>query len=300
MTYTFALALLGSLAATASAIGPQKESATQAGPRTKEIYVSVLDDSGAPVPGLSAADFSVREGEDRTVREVLKAGPATALLTISVLVDDSQAAEPAIQELRRGLTEFVELLDGKAEIAIATFGERPTSIVDYTTSTEVLKRGITKIFSRQSAGSYLLDAIVEVSRGLQRREDATRRVIIALTVEGVEFSNLYYQPVLQELRKSGATFHALAIGNPSDSRTDEMRNRNIVLSEGTSLTGGRRDQILAVSAIPTKLTQVAAELLNQYVVTYSRPEMLIPPEKVEVSVNRPDVTVRATKVAPGR
>jgi hypothetical protein len=41
-------------------------------------------------------------------------------------------------------------------------------------------------------------------------------------------------------------------------------------------------------------------LLNQYVVTYSRPEMLIPPEKVEVSVNRPDVTVRATKVAPGR
>ena len=73
-----------------------------------------------------------------------------------------------------------------------------------------------------------------------------------------------------------------------------------MLSEGTSLTGGRRDQILAVSAIPAKLTQVAAELLNQYVVTYSRPEMLIPPEKVEVSVNRPDVTVRATKVAPGR
>lgn len=298
MTHRLALALLCFLAAAAAPATPQKESSTQAGARTRDIHVAVLDDKGAPVAGLGAKDFTVRE--DGAVREVLKAGPATAPLTISVLVDDSQAAEPAIQELRRGLTEFVELLDGKAEIAIASFGERPTSIVDYTTSTEVLKRGITKIFSRQSAGSYLLDAIVDVSRGLQKREDATRRVIIALTVEGVEFSNLYYQPVLDELRRSGAAFHALAIGNPSDSRTDEMRNRNIVLAEGTTLTGGRRDQILAVSAIPGKLKQVAAELLNQYVVTYGRPETLIPPEKVEVRVDRPDVTVRTTRIAPGR
>lgn len=293
-----ALALLCSLATTGSGSSVQQGAPTQTGPRTKDIYVTVLDGTGAHVPDLTAADFSVRE--DGTVREVLKAGPATAPLTISVLVDDSQAAEPAIQELRRGLTAFVEFFDGKAEIAIATFGERPTSIVDYTTSTEVLKRGVTKVFSRQSAGSYLLDAIVDVSRGLQKRKDATRPVIIALTVEGVEFSNVYYQPVLQELRRSGATFHALAIGTPSDSQADEMRNRNLVLSEGTTLTGGRRDQILAVSAIPDKLKQLAAELSNQYVVTYSRPETLIPPEKVEVTVKRPNVTVRASRVAPER
>lgn len=293
-----ALALLCSLAATGSAFDVQQGGPKQTGLRTKDIHVTVLDDRGAHVPDLTAADFSVRE--DGTVREVLKAGPATAPLTISVLVDDTQAAEPAIQELRRGLTAFVEMFDGKAEIAIATFGERPTSIVDYTTSTEVLKRGITKVFSRQNAGSYLLDAIVEVSRGLQKRKEAARAVIIALTVEGVEFSNVYYQPVLQELRRSGATLHALAIGTPSDSQTDEMRNRNLVLAEGTTLTGGRRDQILANSAIPDKLKQLAAELLNQYVVTYSRPETLIPPEKVEVTVKRPDVTVRASRVAPGR
>lgn len=263
---------------------------------TKQVFVTVLED-GKPVTGLTAEDFTVRE--DGNAREVLKAGPATEPLTISILVDDTQAAEPAIQEIRRGLTAFVEQMAGRAQIAIATFGERPTSVVEYTESTETLKRGITRIFARQGAGSYLLDAIVDVARGLQRRE-AQRPVIIAITVEGIEFSNLYHDPVLEELRKSGAIFHALAIGTPSASQTEEMRNRNIVLAEGTSTTGGRREQVLAPSALPQQLKNIGEELLNQYSVTYSRPDTLIPPERVEVRVTRPGVTVRATKVAPPR
>ena len=79
-----------------------------------------------------------------------------------------------------------------------------------------------------------------------------------------------------------------------------MRNRNIVIAEGTERTGGRRDQLLAESALPEALQQLADELLNQYVVTYGRPETLIPPEKVEVTVTRPGVTVRARTRTAGR
>ena len=66
-----------------------------------------------------------------------------------------------------------------------------------------------------------------------------------------------------------------------------MRNRNIVIAEGTERTGGRRDQLLADSAIAEALPRLADELLNQYVVTYGRPDTLIPPEKIQVSVTRP-------------
>ena len=61
----------------------------------------------------------------------------------------------------------------------------------------------------------------------------------------------------------------------------------MVLSEGTARTGGRRDQVLAISGIPDKLKQAADELLNQYVVTYGRPDKLIPPEKITVTSTRP-------------
>ena len=78
-----------------------------------------------------------------------------------------------------------------------------------------------------------------------------------------------------------------------------MRNRNIVIAEATSLTGGRRDQILAESGLADRLSQLADEMTNQYVVTYSRPETLIPPEKIDVSVTKPGLTVRAPKRLPG-
>ena len=157
-----------------------------------------------------------------------------------------------------------------------------------------------RVFPKSGAGPYLLDAIVDASRGLEKRK-AARPVIVAITVEGIEFSNAHFETVLQAVERSGATLHALAIGSPADSQDDyEMRNRNMVLAEGPDRTGGRREQVLAESGLPGKLRQVAEGLLNQYVVTYGRPETLIPPQRIEVTSTRPGVTVRARTRLPGR
>jgi len=294
MTHVSPLALAFFALAVSSA-PPAQERASSSGVRTRDVYVSVVDSKGAPVQGLTAADFTVRE--DRTAREVLKAGPATEPLQIALLIDDSQAATSMILPLREAITAFIDKLQGKAEIALITFGERPTTIVEYSGSAEQLKRGVGRIFPRSAAGPYLLEAIMDASRGLERRK-AARPVIVAITIEGIEFSNVHYEPVLEALQRSGAAFHALAIGSPADVAGDEMRNRGIVLSEGPERTGGRREQVLADSGLPDKMRQLADELLNQYVVTYSRPETLIPPERIQVSTTKAGATARArTRVA---
>jgi VWFA-related protein len=263
--------------------------------RNREIYVSVLDNKGVPVTGLTPADLVVKE--DGAVREVLDVKPADAPLQIALLIDDSAAASEATSYLREGLTAFLERMRGRAEIGLITVGERPTVLAPYTTDTAILNKHVGRIFPRSQSGAYLLDAIVDASKALAKRE-AARPVILALTFEGVEHSNMHYEVVLRELMKSGAALHVIAIGTPSGSMDDEMRNRGQVLAEGTVRTGGRRDQVLAVSGIPDKLKQAADELLNQYVVTYGRPDKLIPPDKITVSTTRPNVTVRArTRVA---
>ena len=72
------------------------------------------------------------------------------------------------------------------------------------------------------------------------------------------------------------------------------------MSEGTALTGGRRDQILAESGIGDRLVRLADELTNQYVITYARSDKLIPPERLDVSSTKPGIVVRAPKRLPGK
>lgn len=303
MTHSFVALGLAALTLGSLDAGGQSAPPSASDTRNQTVYVSVLGPKDVPVTGLAAADFQVKE--DGVTREVLKAEPATDPMQIVLLVDDSQAAAHALQPLREGLTSFVEKLKGRAEIGIVTVGDRATSLVPSTTDTAALKKGITRIFDRTAAGAYLLDGIMEVSQGFARRK-ATRPVIVAVAMdvvegrEGVEFSNLHYDPVLKQLQASGATLHVLSVGTAASSLADEMRNRNMVIAEGTARTGGRRDQILTPSGIAEAMPRVADELLNQYQVTYARPEMLIPPEKLQVTVTRPGVTVRARTRVAGR
>lgn len=283
------------LALAAMSSSSQQRAPRASDARTRDIYVSVVDRSGKPAPGLTTADFTVRE--DGVAREVVNVAPATEPMTISLLVDNSEAATEAIPFIRDGLAAFLDGVSGKADVAIATFGERPNSEIDFTTSTEALKKTAARLFQRSGSGAYLLDALIEASRGLQKRAPK-RGAIVVVTTEGVEFSNRSYQQALEALRNSGATLHVISLGQPSSSQADEMRNRNITIAEGTEQTGGRRDQVLAFSGLPDRLKQVADDLTHQYVVTYGRPESLIPPEKVQVTVTRPGLTARArTRVA---
>ena len=137
------------------------------------------------------------------------------------------------------------------------------------------------------SGAYLLDAIVEVCQGFKKRE-ASRPVIVSITTEGPELSNLQHQQVLEPLRASGAAYHAITLGRPSTSLSDEVRNRNIVLDEGPKTTGGSREDLLTSMALDGRLLQLANELTHQYRVTYARPQSLIPPERVTVAAAKPD------------
>jgi Ca-activated chloride channel family protein len=266
-------------------------SATAQSRPTQQVYVSVVDAKAEPVSGLGADAFRVRE--DGVAREVLKAGPATEPLTVAFLVDDSQATNVATQMIREAVEKFVTSLAGKAEMSIVTFGERPTIVVDYTTDQKKLLDGAKRIFPRLGAGAYLMEAIVEVSRGFQKRKSA-RPVIAVLMIENaVEFSNRHYDNVLSELEAGGAALHVVSLGQPGNTLADETRNRDQVIALGTERTGGRRDHVLALTAAAGKMEQLSRELQNQYVVTYARPETLIPPKKIAVTVTKPGLTVRA-------
>ena len=259
----------------------------------RSVYASVLDKSGAPVTALTANDFIVRE--NGVQREVLRASPATDPLQIAVLVDTSQAIERHISDLRTALADFFKELAGEHELALIGFGERPTILTDYTRDLTRLNAGIGKLFARRGSGAYVLDAIIEASRGLRMREGA-RRVIVVITTEGPEFSERYHQSVLEEVR-TNATLHSFVLTRRGASPVDDAaRQRELALAKGASVTGGRREHLLTSMALKDRLRDLASELENQYQVIYARPAALIPPDTIDVDVKRPGLTVRAPRV----
>lgn len=266
-------------------------------PRERELYVSILDkDKHAITTTPQPQDLVVRE--DNVVREVLRIVPATEPMQVALLVDNSQAATRAIQRMREGITQFVNLVaNGRNEISIVTMGDRPTLVVDATSDADKLKKnGADRLFAQPGSGTYLLESIIETSKGFRKKE-SPRPVIVALMTEGTEFSNQHYDDVLKALKESGTEFYALTLTEAqTDDRSDPARNRNVVLDRGTRETGGRREILLSDMAIQGAMTSVADELLHQFKVTYGRPESLIPPEKITVEAKNPAWTARGVPV----
>jgi hypothetical protein len=213
-----------------------------------------------------------------------------------VLVDTSQAVERHIPDLRRALNGFFREMAGEHELALIAFGERPTVLTEYTRDPARLEKGVGLLFARRGSGAYALDAIVDASRALRAREGA-RRAIVVITTEGPEFSERYYQQVLDELGTTAA-LHSFILTRRGGPLSEGRRQREIALAEGASATGGRREYLLTSMALDDRLHDLAAELTHQYRVDYARPSALVPPEKIDVDVRRTDLTVRAPRALP--
>jgi VWFA-related protein len=292
-----ALVSLAGIAVAAAGSG-QSEQARTARPTDRGMFVSVLDKAGAPVAGLTAADFVVRE--DRVAREVLSAERATDPITLPLVIDNSQTATPHIPDIRLALKAFVKRLAGRNPMAVTVFGERPSIFTDYTLDAAAVEKGVERLFPVAGSGSYLLEAVDEVAKGLAKR-DYERAVIVAITAGGPEFTERYYDDFIPRLRDSGAAFYAMVIAPKPPNLSDYgQRNREMFVDAATRATGGNRFTLLSSLALAGALNRLADELTNQYRITYGRPETLIPPERIEVSVNRPGLTARGTPIKPGK
>jgi VWFA-related protein len=290
-TFSVRLALASAFAAAyVLAFGPYPGIHAQAGARERTLFVSAVDSGGEPVNGLDADDFVITEDGRR--REILRISRATEPMDIALLADTSAAASSLIGPLRNGLKDFVHEMAGNHQIALIGLANRPTILVDYTSDRMRIEQGINRLFSMSDSGMTLLDALVEVSGGLRRR-DATRAVIVAAVTTGIEFTNRYGVDVVDALKQAGVSLHALMVG-VSDYGTVPARERGVALDAGARETGGQYVTLLTDSSMRQALRKLARQLSAQYKVVYSRPESLIPPEKTEVTSNRSDVTVRGT------
>lgn len=295
MTRIVAAALL-TLACLPAQIGAQ--------PLTRRVYVAALDRTGAPVADLTAAELEVKEGGK--TREIATLRPATRPLQIAILVDDNGTGL-----FRVAIARFIESLLGRAEFSLVTVDGQPRKLTEFTPNGDVLREAIAHLNARPATpdGGQLLSGIHEAALDFERRH-VERPVIVALTVGGEEHAPLPPDHVLEQLRKSGAPLHVVAVvgsqlratapvGRSADLLNDNM-SLNQVLGDGPKRSGGRREEVPAVAGVGTGLHQLAETLKQQYVIEYKLPEGVKTSERFSVSTKRKGITLRAPTHIPDK
>jgi hypothetical protein len=273
--------------------------AGQTNSRQRTLFATAMAADGTPAGSLDVKDVIVRE--DGVAREVLKVTPTTEPVDITVIVDNSVAAQRALQDMRLGLEKFVSTFAGPHTITLMTVADRPTVQVNATTSKAQLLRGVQRLFAQPDAGTYFVEGVIEASRAIQKRKPA-RAAILGITSFGVEFSDRGYEQALDELARSGASLHVIELQDTvqANQQDHNIRDRNMVIDQGTTQTGGTRDLLMANLGLADALQTMGRAITAQYEVVYGRPDTLIPARKVEVESARPALKLRANVLQANR
>lgn len=268
-------------------------------PVVRTVYVTVTDGKGAAVPDLTAADFTIKEGGKE--REVLKALPATQKMRLAVMAEERLLGDGGV---RNGLFEFMKRLQPVAETAFIAIGLRNTTIVDYTTDLNAIVAGINGLSLNPPPSSNVAEGILDIGKAMER-ERAPRPVIVVVAVSGGQSGGASANEVLNQLRQSGASMHVVTIasnegmGDPLGSLADRS-NREQVLGDGAKQSGGRRIEVTATVAVPKGLHQIASDLSSQYMIQYALPDGVQPDRRLNVSLKRRGLSMRAPSLIPDR
>lgn len=267
----------------ASAAGPQA-------PRDRTLVLSVVDGAGRPLTDVQPDDVRVRE--DGTDGEVVGLKRAPGPLYIQILVDTTPGTEPYVSDIRKALTSFVQRVkaaDPGARIGLMEFGQAAAPIVPITESAGDLEKGITRIFPKPRSASVLLEAIVAASNSLMPQPGPRRAIVAFNTEPSDEQSRESPNRMLQALSLSGAQVWSVSLQTLNRNNP----NRDIVLNQVAKVTGGRREIVVASSAIQGYLENYADVLQAQYEMTYRMPGDR-PAKVVQTGTTRPGARVHAS------
>lgn len=264
----------------------------------RTVYVTVVDGNGAAVTDLTAADLVVKEGGKE--REIVKAGPASAKMRLTIAVEERLMADTAI---RQAMFAFMKRVIDKAEIRLVTIGLRNSTAADYTSALDVLVAGINKLTLNPRPESQVAEGVNEVASELIAAKPE-RSALVVLAFSGGQ-AGVDPRSVLEKVRQSGVTMSAVTLaGGTTDSSSAaslaEQSGREQVLGDGPKQSGGRRIEVPSTGAFPQALQQIANDLLAQYAITYTLPEGVKPDKRFSISSKRRGVTLRAPAAIPDR
>jgi VWFA-related protein len=215
--------------------------------------------NGAPLKGLTAADFKVQEdGADQAPLNVEQKLPP---LSIIVLIDSSGSMKPRMKETKAAATAFLSNLGSSDSTEMIMFSRQVRPLTPMSTNRETARRAIDSI--RAHGDTALYDTLWESVDVMKTRPGRKTVVLLSDGVDddgrGKQLSKHSIDDVLRLARDVNVPLYAIGVGN----EMDEALLASI--AQGTGALYFLAPQAADLKALYAK---IAEQLSGQYLISY--------------------------------
>jgi VWFA-related protein len=231
------------------------------------VYLSVVDSAGNPIKDLTAENFTVSEDSQQVDIESVDLVSDEPINLVLVLDVSGTMSGPGIIAAKEAASNFIAGLESEDRVAIVTFNDEISTIIDYTTDHDAARDQIALVDAKRGAGTCLYDAAyqaVQMSASLP----SGRRSVVLLT-DGVDekadrsICSTHTLNDVINLASSDNTrvpVFALGLGNKIDQQNLERQ---------ASMTGGRYLHSPENAQLDAMFRRLSELLRSQYILRYT-------------------------------
>ena len=228
------------------------------------VFVTVTDDHGTPVGGLTRDNFILKEDDHEQTIKIF--GKESALpLSIALAIDTSLSTRQDLPLEQASAKRFVhEILRPVDALSVYAFSEYVNEATrGYTSDLKRIDESINHI--RVGAATALYDAIYLASRALDPRKG--RKVLVLITDGGDTVSKVDYKQAVRAAEEAEALVYSIIVVPIESSAGREIGGEHalIQLSEDT---GGKYYYATSVSQLDEAFRKISDELRTQYLLAY--------------------------------
>jgi VWFA-related protein len=228
-----------------------------------EMVISVVDENGIPVKGLSKADFGLSL-EGKQVKQFSLAPYSSAQSPLSVIlgIDVSGSMEGvSIKEAKRGASIFLDELDKEDFTSLMVFGNSVRFLTDFTRKKHEVREKIESLQANEK--STLLYQASSESLDKASKAPTSRVAIVLLTDGRDEGSTVREEEVVAKVRQAHLPIYTLGFG--PQAQVEYLKNI-------ASISGGYFLSTPKAEELTHLYGMVLDQLKNQYLLQWNYPK----------------------------
>ena len=259
--------------------------------------VVVTDRRGAPITGLSQADFEVLErGKSQQIQFFASADVAIAPpLHLGFLLDASGSMDQDMRDVRTAAIKFLNENEHAVDM----------TLVDFDTEVRVTRfrgddypRLIERIRMRKAGGmTAFYDALAVYLRGASVQDG--QKVLVAYTDGGDTRSSITASDVTDLLKASDITLYAL--GYLQHQSSSARTSAQMELTRFSTMTGGQAFFPSSLKELDGMYEKILKDMSARYILGYTSTDARADGSwrPVEVKLKRPDLKGAKVRTRPG-